>query len=352
MTDETADTHVETPDRKLLRMPIFVTPLEADILTWFELVAKRDDEGRLRIGCPADPEALHACWASDSLGCTPDEYAEALQRYVDSGIIREIAHSDETGRTTYVMAVEPNDLRPIPIKRRGWTWLDPTVHAALEAIQQTFQARFAGVIPPTREQVANRLGSMPPLDESDRVKDALFGSFLSEKEPADGAKTVWGVFAHDGEEMRFMPCNPHFMAYRFACGNPHDGTTPDDREAPTFDKVDPNAVPHFDGTAGDDRFLFVAAGDGLSTMVIRRPIPISTLFETCEATAILRACRDDDLEPLARTIDDMLGRIADERERRSKLSELRGQLDAAEKDERRARERRESLEREIAELEA
>jgi len=334
-------------------MIVHLDPLEYDIWTSLCVIAKRDDQGNLRVGCPDDENTLFENWASNSLECTPDQYRECFDRFVNAGIIGTVGKAEKVGKTIYVFHIEPDNILAFPIWRHFGTWLDPKIYDALEAVQKRFSARFGGKV--LCSEVAGFISELLSKEDCSGKGAGLFEHIMGRDGPGAECDTVWSSSRLIAGENRLILCHPDFTGYTFTRShqNPWDRTF---RPVPNFKTIDLS-----DATRA--KYGWRTPMCPKPAVASRNPPERAVGLASVAATEgaiwsyddpkrYLRGCDAHTIEEIRERASAIVVAVGAEQSRRKTLRTLTEQYAEMLERERALREERERLETEIARLES
>ncbi len=191
-----------------LKYVLFLTPIEMDVWTTLCALARNALDIETRVAIEKDQDKFYLECASNKLkDCTPEMYAETINRFIKARLVCEVGNVIE-GKRAFRFLVEWKEFFCIEIKNRAISYVEKEYLTIIDEIEKD----AIGVLydqSMTRTRLDNWIKRNHPLLNADTVRLKVSQYYT------DNPSTGWGIFfRHEPTGQRLL-CWTSFEQYEF-----------------------------------------------------------------------------------------------------------------------------------------
>jgi hypothetical protein len=191
-----------------LKHVLFLTPIEMDVWTTLCALARNALDIETRVAIEKDQDKFYFECASNKLkDCTPEMYAETINRFIKARLVCEVGNVIE-GKRAFKFLVEWKEFFCIEIKSRTISYVEKVYLSIIDEIEKD----AIGVLRDrsrTRARLDNWIKRNHPQLNADTVRLKVSQYYT------DNPSTGWGIFFRHEPTGRRLLCWTSFEQYEF-----------------------------------------------------------------------------------------------------------------------------------------
>lgn len=199
---------VKSKEPVVLKYVLFLTPVEMDVWTTLCVLAHDALETEIRAAISADQDQFFLECASATLGCTSEEYEEAIQRFITSSLLSNVVGKIIEGKRALRFLVNWEEFLCIQIKTRGINFVEVAYIELMHEIQHDVLGILAN-----QQSVLVRFNNYIDRNYSALNHDTARFKLTTYSESRISAG--WGILFRHEQSGRRLLCWPGFERFEF-----------------------------------------------------------------------------------------------------------------------------------------